>query len=216
MTVDDATLKRAVDIWVDARSHEDGVQLAMRCVLDAVLPKENVNLVELIRRQREVLLRIEPDVMDPILRMSYIKTYTLATVAELMEALDETPWKTWSVSGEINTEQFFAELRDVWQFITDLMILAYPHDTDTQLAQRFQVALEAKWPVNVNRAENGYDGRNKCPGCGRALDDPTTPCGEPGDLHGLGRQVYCVQKQEWFTDVRTGDDLRRHLGHNDS
>lgn len=166
-----------------------------------------VLLHELIKSQRDVLLRIEPDVLNPKRRMEFIKTYVLATIAELNEALAETPWKTWSSRTEFNEDAYFGELRDVWQFLTDLMILADPEATPEQLAYRLQSTLDAKWQVNLNRAENGYDGRNKCPGCGRALDDPTTPCGEPGELHNMGRQVYCVVLQEWFPDRRTGADL---------
>lgn len=169
-------------------------------------------LVELIGGQREVLLRIDPDALNPERRMEFIKTYVLAGIAELMEALAEVPWKTWSSSTEFHTEAYFGEVRDAWQFITDLMILAYPYDTPRELADKLDESLQAKWQVNLNRAEKGYDGRNKCPGCGRALDDPITPCGEPGDLHNLGRTIWCDEKKEWLPDTRTGDDLKEQ-GH---
>lgn len=165
-------------------------------------------LSQLIGDQREVLLRIEPNVLDPARRMEYIKTYVLAAAQELHEALAETPWKTWSTRTEFNTEAYFGELRDVWQFLTDLMILAYPDATPRELADKLDDALQTKWQVNLNRAENGYDGRNKCPGCGRALDDPTTSCGEPGELHGMGKTIYCEQRAAWLPDTRTGDDLK--------
>jgi hypothetical protein len=153
-------------------------------------------LAQLIQLQRDLQVRLGNDFADWTHgeRISYIRVQTLAAIAELMEALDETSWKTWSTAEHVNDDAMFGELRDTWQFVTNLMFAAYPDADGAEIADKLETDLHAKWGVNYRRAEAGYDGKNKCPGCGRALDDIHTLCvssTKEGD-----KSFYCV-KMGW-------------------
>lgn len=113
----------------------------------------------------------DPLVMDLPTRIAYIKENVLALTDELHEALGEVGWKSWATSRHINSEAAFGELRDAWQFLTNLMFAVSP-DSPTDLAARLERELYAKLKVNHARQDEGYDGvSTKCPGCGRALDE---------------------------------------------
>lgn len=103
-------------------------------------------------------------------RISYIKENVLACIAELNEALNEVGWKSWATSQHINKEQFFGELRDAWQFLTNLMLVIEHNPED--LAKKFAASVIHKHIINMNRINDGYDGvSTKCSHCGRALDE---------------------------------------------
>jgi hypothetical protein len=102
-------------------------------------------------------------------RVAYLKDQYIALIKELGEAMDELGWKPWATSRHINESAAFGELRDAWQFLTNMM-LAVTGDTPENLAQRLETELYAKHEVNVQRATEGYDGvSGKCPGCRRDL-----------------------------------------------
>lgn len=106
-------------------------------------------------------------------RLEQIRYNYIALVQELSEAMDECGWKSWATSKHINEDKMFAELRDVWQFLTNLMFLATQLTPD-ELALRLETELYTKHAINVERAQRGYDGvAGKCPGCKRALDEVT-------------------------------------------
>lgn len=109
---------------------------------------------------------------DPEAFADYMTWNALAAIKELGEALDEVGWKTWATPrGWVNRDAFIRECVDVNHFVANM--LAAVGCTDTE----YEVSYRAKQEVNRIRAGSGtYDGRNKCPVCGRALDDPTTRC----------------------------------------
>lgn len=130
-----------------------------------------IDLIELIAAQRNLQLRLGNDTahMSVEDRITYIKDNMLAASDELHEALHEVGWKPWASSTRINNNEFFGELRDCWQFLTNLMLVVEP-DPAT-LAARLAVELRKKHVVNYARIDN-YDGvSGKCPSCKRALDD---------------------------------------------
>jgi hypothetical protein len=103
-------------------------------------------------------------------RIDAIRYNYIALVQELSEAMNEVGWKSWASSRHINDEMF-GELRDMWQFLINLMFLA-TGDSPEKLAHRLTHELAAKHEVNIQRAKSNYDGvSTKCPKCKRALDD---------------------------------------------
>ena len=104
-------------------------------------------------------------------RITHVKDMVLAATDELHEALGEIGWKPWATSRHLNEDAAFGELRDAWQFLTNAMF-AVTTDAPEHLAQRLFDALMDKLEINHERIERGYDGvSDKCPGCGRALDE---------------------------------------------
>lgn len=102
-------------------------------------------------------------------RIDYIKENALALTDEVHEALAETGWKSWATSRHVNREPYLGELRDAWQFLTNMMLAVEPDPV--KLADWFADALSEKHDVNHRRVGN-YDGvSTKCPSCKRALDE---------------------------------------------
>lgn len=109
-------------------------------------------------------------------RVRYIHENVTNVVSEVMEALAEVNWKSWSQGSEIRQDACFGELRDAWQCLTNAMWAVYS-DRPYELARRLADAVEAKHVVNYRRLIEGYDGHsNKCPACRRALDDTAVRC----------------------------------------
>lgn len=133
----------------------------------------------MLARQRALQERLGYDFesMTPEQRVAYIKEMYIAAVKELGEALDETQWKPWA-KGEhvIHQVPFGSELSDAWQFITNMWFVAYPGVSITGIAEMMNTYHETKVDINHRRIDQNYDGKNKCPTCKRALDDPHVDC----------------------------------------
>lgn len=132
-----------------------------------------IDLERLITAQRnlQVKLGYHFEHMTPVEKIEYIKENVLAATDELHEALAETGWKSWATSQHINDDAYLGELRDAWQFLTNLMLVVEPDPV--KLAERFSDSLAEKHGVNYRRVDN-YDGvSTKCPSCKRALDEVT-------------------------------------------
>lgn len=120
-------------------------------------------------------------------RVQYIKDQVLACTDELHEALKEVGWKPWASKRFIDENPAFGELRDAWQFLTNLMF-AVTLEEPEQLADRLEANLYEKLAINHRRVTEGYDGvSSKCPGCSRALDE--TPTHEILDADGY--KTFC-------------------------
>lgn len=107
---------------------------------------------------------------DLELLMSMIRTQTLACIAELMEAMDETGWKPWASSNHFNVEAFRSELIDAFRFWMNLVHIS------GMSAQGVFNHYQESLVKTRDRVTNGYDGTNKCPGCRRAYDDTYVTC----------------------------------------
>lgn len=122
----------------------------------------------------------------------YIKDMVLATTDELHELLAETGWKPWSTSWHVNVEAARGEWIDAWHFMMNLANKLGM--TEEMIADMY----ERKAEINRQRIKDGYDGLNKCPGCGRAMDDPAVRCYRYSDASGawcstLGGKVIKAQ-----------------------
>lgn len=139
----------------------------------------------------------ELSTFTPERRVEFIKDMVLAATDELHEALNETSWKPWSSTfGEVADEAYFGELIDLWHFVMNLFLVAYPGLPPEALAAAIELRYAQKRKVNQKRQDEGYDGRSgKCYGCKRALDDPTTGCGniDPED-----DTMWCDGVEDWF------------------
>lgn len=125
----------------------------------------------------------DPAMLEGAELAEYVRWNTLAAHAELTEALEEVDWKPWTVTedGFRNRDAFVVELVDVMHFVANMLVAA--KCSDAELTRIY----EAKQQKNRDRmASKAYDGRNKCPGCGRAYDDTATVC----------TPKYCISKGE--------------------
>jgi len=123
-------------------------------------------------------------------RVKYIKDMYVATVQELGEALDETSWKPWAKGdASVSDDALFAELIDVWHFVMNLMMVAKPLLTNDELAALIHAKYMEKQGINRQRQAAGYDGKNKCPRCGRAYDDSAIGC----ELRVDGSFYFCAE-----------------------
>lgn len=119
------------------------------------------------------LLDTNPLRMSEHERIAYIKDNVIALMSEVQEALQEIGWKPWATSRHINTDAAFGELRDAWQFLTNLMF-AVTGDDPEALAERLETTLRTKHRINAHRHMTSYDGvAGKCPACMRGLDEIT-------------------------------------------
>lgn len=103
-------------------------------------------------------------------RVDYVRWNAQAAGAELYEALAETSWKPWA-AGEawLDRDRYLGELTDVLCFLLNMYLAVGA--TVAEVDERHA----AKSVVNHRRLAEGYTGRDKCPGCGRAPDEPMTP-----------------------------------------
>lgn len=133
----------------------------------------------------------------PEQRVEFIKTMVLAATDELHEALAETSWKPWSSTfGEVKDDAYFGELIDLVHFVMNLLLVAYPGLPPEGLAAAIELRYVEKRKINIQRQEDGYDGKTgKCYGCKRALDDPTTGCGE---IDAEDDSMWCDGVGDWF------------------
>lgn len=139
------------------------------------------NLAKMISMQRDFQRSLGYDfaAMSQRERIAYVKDMVQALIHEAGEALDEVSWKSWATAEFVNEDNLKTELTDIWIFLMNLWLVACPGDTPEEIADVFGVNFSAKFFVNRRRQQQGYDGKNKCPVCRRALDDPnlgfTTP-----------------------------------------
>lgn len=111
----------------------------------------------------------DPRTMDQEQRLAWLQHMALACVAEIHEALDETGWKDWATSRHINETAAFHELRDAWQFITNMMFTVLQCSAE-DLARELEAALYDKLRINHERIDSMYDGvASKCTQCRRDL-----------------------------------------------
>lgn len=111
--------------------------------------------------------------------IQYVHWNILAAQAEIVEMLDELPWKSWSKNfgdmSSVNPAAVASEAADLMCFVTNVLLAV------GVTAEQFQAAWASKIRKNVLRQTNGYDVTSsqwKCAGCGRALDDSHVTCTE--------------------------------------
>jgi len=84
--------------------------------------KNQAKLKEMFQRQA----KFQSDLghTDILYNVPFIKDMILCANCELMECLQETPWKQWKLNQNFDKEKFREELIDVWHFLINLSIAA--------------------------------------------------------------------------------------------
>lgn len=162
-------------------------------VINVTLDLVFSRLLERQRNIQTVHMGGNPAEMSPGVLANYIRTQTLALVAEAVEVLDETHWKPWATPPAgapvvVDKTRFVSEMADVHIFFMNMMLAGgvTMHD----LAE----AVDKKQTKNILRQVNGYDGKSeKCPGCKRAYDDEGVSC-TPSTGGVLGVTSWCEDK----------------------
>lgn len=126
---------------------------------------------------------------DPQQSCEYIKDMCTALVAESVELMEETGWKPWSSSWHINVDAARGEWIDAWHFMMNLANKLGM--TEEMIVQKY----EAKAEINRRRIRSNYDGLDKCPGCRRAMDDPSTTCRWTDFLDGKATRAWCAMEE---------------------
>ena len=86
-------------------------------------------------------------------RNEVLKDYIFCAEDELHEMLRSFAWRSWSNKNDYNSDRVKEELRDVFQFILNMMLV-----TDTSPEELFKLVSE-KQAVNWRRIQNGYGER---------------------------------------------------------
>ena len=95
----------------------------------------------------------------------------VALVDEMSEFLGEVQWKPWAKPrGGVNRDAAIGELIDVAHFLANLAVAM--GCTDEEWVRRYKAKME----INAKRQRDGYDNKNKCQTCRRALDDVAVTC----------------------------------------
>lgn len=146
----------------------------------------------MLQRQDDLqafLLAARVQELEPDKLAEFIRSTGFALIAEVVEAVDETHWKPWSVRPDAepmitNRQRFIGELADVYIFFMNLMLCG--DVTTTELAE----AVESKQEKNLQRWLKGYNAQTtKCPKCKRSYDDEGVDCYPKDDETGI--LPYC-------------------------
>ena len=75
--------------------------------------------------QKQLQEKINRDKFGEIVyNQEYINFMSLALIAEICEALRETPFRYWKIQQKLDKEKFQEELIDCWHFFMNLLIAA--------------------------------------------------------------------------------------------
>jgi len=89
-----------------------------------------------------------------------IRTYILAATVELMEVLQELPWKPWKNYKPVDKKRVVDEFADVLAFLGIILIMLESHGITADMIAR---GYAKKSVVNINRLtgqETNYDNPN--------------------------------------------------------
>lgn len=118
-------------------------------------PGDNLQVIFDTQREFQGLRGFDFTTMTDEQRVEYVRTYVLAAVDELCEALHETQWKPWKqwdgeLAGVKDPHAYKEELADVLHFLVNLCLVA---EMD---AGEFATRFHAKQLENRRRLEEGY------------------------------------------------------------
>lgn len=130
-----------------------------------------------LERTRELQINsfgTDPHALEGADLAEFVRWNTLASIAEVVEMLQEFQWKPWSKNlGAIkNRDALVDELVDVLHFIGNILISFKVSD------EELNAAYLKKMRVNEIRQAQGYDTWAK-------LDEPCDPLPAPRDARGL-------------------------------
>lgn len=157
------------------------------------------------------ILGMHPSELDDPAKMAYIREQALALVTEVVEALNETGWKSWATSNHINRSAYVSELcADAMRFLMNMTLAA------GVTAHEFAEVWLRKSDRVMARATQGYDGvSTKCPGCKRDVNDAGVQCAVDTGPDG-NKYQWCARRQAYFDadgneiGFSTGSSLLNH------
>lgn len=135
---------------------------------------------------------LNPATMDGDDAVQYAKDMLLAIEDELAEFRKEISWKPWAKGYFFNRDAARKELIDILHFWMNLVLLTMkPGETILEIANDIVSKYDKKRLTNADRQNQGYDGRtNKCPDCGRAMED--------GELMSIGGSGFTPQQTQTY------------------
>lgn len=152
-------------------------------------------LVRMIAEQRTLQEHVDPRPFtgDVIQQISYIKDMIIALNVKT------SVWAAWDFGSSYNPiihhSELMSELTDAWSLICNMWFGVMPGAFPSDIALAMNISHDVKMQLNHICQSAGYDGTNKCRGCGRSLDDPEVRCyvvryRAPGDVGTAGS--YCM------------------------
>lgn len=103
-------------------------------------------LNKLFEKQKEFQKLVGNDINS----QSFRNEMLYAMVAEIVEAGNETPWKSWKKQQSFDRVKFLEELADVQIFLINLVLSA------NASSEEFLKIIENKINKNFERQKNGY------------------------------------------------------------
>lgn len=131
-----------------------------------LLPMNFGDWIEVTGSLQQAAFDLDPKDLGPgPERMEFVRWNVLACVAELMEMLDEMPWKPWATSTQFDRRAVIAEAVDALHFLGNVL-----RAVDCEGKELTRAYLK-KNRTNLERQLQGYDGKTeKCAHCRRELD----------------------------------------------
>jgi len=99
---------------------------------------------------KQIILQEKIGFNPIIYKQEYINLMAMGIITETCEALEQTKWKPWKTSAQINKKELQNEIIDIWHFLINLT-LASGLNPET-LFNKFM----DKHKINIKRQENGY------------------------------------------------------------
>lgn len=148
---------------------------------------------------QEKFFGVDPFVIPDEDKPDFIHWNVTATVAEMMELLDEVGWKPWATSRHVNRDRVVGEAVDALHFIAN--ILRCIGCGGRELTD----AYVAKQTVNAQRQVDGYDGvSSKCFWCHTELSEVDLNAIIEAE-EGIYCTAECHARNKFFNGARKGD-----------
>lgn len=106
------------------------------------------NLREMFEKQRNFQTRLGNESI--LYHIPFIKDQVLALQCELMEALQETPWKAWKKNQVLDVKKLQNEIIDVWHFLINISMASGLDEKSL-----FELFMK-KNRINNKRQDEGY------------------------------------------------------------
>ena len=127
--------------------------------------------LEETRKLQESAYGVDPSTLSGEALADFVLWNHVALVDEMSEFLGEIQWKPWAKPrGGKNRDAAISELIDAAHFLANLAVAM--GCTDDEWIQKYKAKME----INAKRQRDGYDNKNKCQKCRRALDDVAVKC----------------------------------------
>ncbi|MHA1685204.1 MAG: dUTPase [Candidatus Heimdallarchaeaceae archaeon] len=108
------------------------------------------NNFSMLQNMFELQRKFQKRLNNDIYSQQFITEQTLCLIVELVEALQNTPWKSWKKNQEFNKHKFREELIDCWHFLINLSLSAGYN------SQELYEAFLEKHRINNERQDNNY------------------------------------------------------------